>query len=93
MMHSHFPDVETLIYGSEARGEAREESDIDMLILLPDTGDDKSFKNRKYEILDKIFDLEINLSVNFSPLVLKKSVWLSKTTPFTINVNRDAIKI
>lgn len=30
------PDATTILYGSEARGEARPDSDIDVLVLLPD---------------------------------------------------------
>ncbi len=37
MMRRLFPDVRAILYGSQARGTAHDNSDIDLLILLPDT--------------------------------------------------------
>lgn len=34
------PDAKTILYGSEARGDARPDSDIDLLVLLE--GDNRS---------------------------------------------------
>ena len=93
MMKNRFPDVETYLYGSVARGEDTSESDIDLLILLPGSLADKEWKDRKYEIMDELFDLEIKEESNFSPFVIPKEEWEKHVTPFTINVAREGIRI
>ncbi|MDE5790757.1 MAG: nucleotidyltransferase domain-containing protein [Muribaculaceae bacterium] len=93
MMRRLYPGVETYLYGSSARGEAMPDSDFDLLMLLPDTMDNKEWKDLKYRIYSSIFDIEIDENVNLSPLIMPKKVWQSRVTPFTINVNKDAIRI
>lgn len=92
-MRKDFPFAETYLYGSQARGEATPDSDIDLLILLPDSEVSSDWRELKYSILDAVYDIEIDELANVSALVLLKSVWQSKVTPFTINVNRDAIRL
>lgn len=93
LMREKFPLVQTYVYGSEARGDARPDSDVDLLVLFPENTDMDIFKSERYKILDAIFDLEIDLAANFSPLILTRDMWNSRVTPFTINVNREAILI
>lgn len=92
-MKRMFPEAKTLLYGSQARGTATLESDIDLLILLPDTYQDQQFVDRRNEIMDNLFDIEIEEGVGISPLVLVKSLWESRKTPFTINVLNEGIEI
>ena len=83
------PDSKAILYGSEARGEARPDSDIDVLIILPDNYD--TFAKRKIEITQSLYDIELTTGVAVSPLVVLKSLWERMTTPFTCNVAKDGI--
>ena len=93
MMQKLYPSVEIYLYGSSARGEARPDSDFDLLVLLPDSMTDKEQKDLKYLIYDSIYDIEIDENVNLSPLILPKKMWQNHITPFTINVNNEAKRI
>jgi predicted nucleotidyltransferase len=92
-MRENFPQTETYLYGSEARGEAHDDSDIDLLILVPDRLNYTQFRTLKNEIFDKIYDIEVDHIANISPLILQHKTWASRKTPFTINVTNDRIKL
>lgn len=87
------PDSQRILYGSEARNEARADSDIDILVVIPDNSDRGSFAKRKLEITGKLYDVELESGVNISPLIVLKSMWERLRTPFTINVARDGIAL
>lgn len=91
LMHRLFPDAQTILYGSQARNSATNESDIDLLILLPDSYQGYDFVDRRAEIMDNLYDIEIEEGICISPLVLIKSIWESRKTPFTINVLNEGI--
>ena len=59
------------LYGSVARGEAVEESDIDLLIL---TGKPLS-RLARHDITDVVFDVNLRFGTNFSTLVLDQHAW------------------
>lgn len=92
-MKQFAPESETILYGSEARGDAREESDFDILILLPDSYDTNQYIQRRSEISGHLYELSLNLGVEISPLIIPKKIWNSRKTPFTINVNKEGIRI
>ncbi|MCM1077111.1 MAG: nucleotidyltransferase domain-containing protein [Bacteroides sp.] len=87
------PDSIAILYGSEARGTARKDSDFDILVLLPDDYAVKSYAKRRVEIFDKLYEIELARDVIISPLVLLKSMWEQRSTPFTANVMREGIEI
>lgn len=93
IMRSLFPDARTILFGSQARGTATPESDIDLLIILPDTYQGHDFVKRRSEIVSHLYDIEIEEGVRISPLVLIKSVWEHRVSPFAINVNREGITL
>lgn len=91
LMRRLFPEAKTILYGSQARNTATPNSDIDLLILLPDTYQSYDFVDRRDEIVDRLYDIEINDGIRISPLVLINSIWESRKTPFTVNVLNEGI--
>ena len=84
------PDAEIILFGSEARGDARPDSDIDLLVLL--SGDKKSI-DREMEICGQMMLLEIQTGIYVSPKVYLKKDWENSpfVTPFYLNVMREGI--
>jgi predicted nucleotidyltransferase len=86
------PDAQAIIYGSEARGDARPDSDIDLLILLPD---EKVTPEHEHAIVSKLYEIELQSGVIISSLVLPRSQWEHPPviTPFYRNVKREGITL
>jgi len=86
------PNATVILYGSHAREDFNEHSDLDILILL-----DKEKVTREDEkrIKYPLYDIEFDTGKIISPLVLSKHDWESKhrITPFYENVSRDGIEL
>lgn len=84
------PDAKTILYGSEARGDARPDSDIDLLVLLE--GEKRDFK-REDEIISPLYDIELETGVIISPMMMLRKDWENRPfrTPFYINVVNEGI--
>jgi uncharacterized protein len=85
------PKAQVIIFGSRARGDAKEESDWDILILTDypvSTEIERSFRN-------KLFDLEIETGEVFSTFVYHKMIWnsLHKVTPLYRNIKKEGVRI
>ena len=85
------PKVQVIIFGSRARGDAKEESDWDILILTEypvSTEIERSFRNN-------LFDLEIETGEVFTIFVYQKRIWNSihKVTPLYRNIKKEGVKI
>lgn len=79
-------DIEAIVlYGSVARGEADEESDIDLLILTAQ----KLSRHSRHEITDVVFEVNLDHGTNFSTLVVDRDSWESGC--FSILLLRDEI--
>lgn len=87
------PDAKVILYGSYARGEQREDSDIDVLVLLPDYYEGKEYVRKKFSISDHMFDLSLDLGIEISPLAVVNKVFYSRKTPFTVNIANEGIEL
>ena len=67
-----------ILYGSQARNEARSDSDIDLLILLD--GEKMTLKDEE-SITLPLYELELKTGVSISPIVTLKKLW--ENHPFT----------
>ena len=86
------PSATIILYGSEARGEARPDSDIDVLILLD--GDKRDLR-KEDELSGALYELELSSGVMISPMIMPRTQWYNRPfkTPFYINVMNEGIKL
>ncbi|WP_287643608.1 nucleotidyltransferase domain-containing protein [Bacteroides sp.] len=85
------PTAKTILYGSQARNEARSDSDIDLLILLD--GEKMTLKDEE-SITLPLYELELKTGVSISPKVTRKKLWESRPftpPPFYINVTNEGV--
>ena len=76
------------LYGSYARDEADEESDVDVLVVLDDFEHYGVEVNRTSELGAS---LSLQYSVSVSKVFLRERDWLNGQTPFLANVREEAI--
>ena len=82
------PMVTTMLYCSEARGEAGPNSDIDLLILV-DKGSVSLSDEMK--ISEPLYDIELNSGILINSVIMPKSRWGAVVTPFYENVMKDGV--
>jgi len=85
------PDAQIILYGSRARGDERNDSDWDILVLT-----DYPIDIKKESIFrDHLYDLEIETGEPFSIFVYSKNDWNAKqrVTPFYYNVTNHGIQL
>lgn len=86
------PTATAILYGSEARGAARADSDIDVLVLLE--GEVRDFK-REDAVSGALYDIELSTGVLISPMIMLRRQWENRPfkTPFFINVINEGITL
>ncbi len=86
------PDAEIILFGSHARGNSREDSDWDILILLNNLHVDR---NVEKEYREELFDVELEIGEPISTFVFSKNDWETKysITPFYQNIKRGGINL
>jgi predicted nucleotidyltransferase len=86
------PQAQTILYGSEARGDARPDSDIDLLVLVDK---DKLTYNDKDRIIAPFYDIELDTGIIISLMIMPRKEWENRPflTPFQNNVNNEGITL
>lgn len=85
------PQAEIILYGSRARGDEREDSDWDLLILVPYAAglrEEQIFRH-------KLFDLELEYGQAISTMVKGKEEWEGRfrVTPLYQNILQEGVSL
>ena len=83
------PTAKVILFGSRARGDARQDSDWDILILINDTVTTEIERTFRY----KLFDLELETGEVFSTFVYNIDTWNKKhkVTPFYKSIKQEGV--
>lgn len=77
-LRSHFKIEALILFGSIVRGEADNESDIDLLVV---TSEHLS-RLQRHQITDTVFEINLQYGTNFSTLVVDRESW--ETGPISV---------
>jgi predicted nucleotidyltransferase len=86
------PEAHLILYGSRARGDAHEDSDYDLLVLV-DREVDMALERA---IVDRLVPLEVRMGKALTTLVYNRSQWdsaLYRAMPLHQNVTREGVLI
>ncbi len=89
-VHAVEPAAEIILYGSRARGDARPDSDWDLLILL----DGSAEAERVRKIRHRLYDVELSADEVLTSVIFSRQDWDSprfRVMPFHHNVDRDGV--
>ncbi|MFH1071158.1 MAG: nucleotidyltransferase domain-containing protein [Candidatus Glassbacteria bacterium] len=76
------------LFGSYARGEADDESDVDILIVLDRVDDYSAEINRSSEVIS---DISLKYGITLSRVFVSAKQWRDDLTLFFLNVREEAI--
>ena len=84
------PEAKVILFGSKARGDAKNDSDWDFLILTSKRVNEKL----KRTIREKLIDTELEAEEVISTIIYSKKSWPSyKNTPLFENISTQGIEI
>jgi len=83
------PRAKVVLFGSRARGDAKKDSDWDLLILI----DSLNIREKEDLFRDKIYDLELETGEIISLFVYNNKDWTSrhKITPLYKSIKKEGV--
>jgi predicted nucleotidyltransferase len=86
------PNAELFLFGSYARGDNRNDSDIDILVLL---NKDTISREDEKRIIYSLYDIELESGKIISPMIYSKKTWETKytVTPFYKSIAREGKRL
>jgi predicted nucleotidyltransferase len=92
-LSEHFgPNIEVILFGSAARGDNREWSDVDVLVLLPA----EINISLEEEIFDIAFEVGLEYDLVFGVITYSKTFWnthQARMTPLYENIQNEGIAV
>jgi predicted nucleotidyltransferase len=88
----NFDVVDFLLYGSAVRGEAEDESDLDLMVVISEPVS----RSKRHEITDIVFDVNLEFGTNFSTLVIDRKSWdsgLISVLPLREEIMREGVRL
>jgi predicted nucleotidyltransferase len=84
------PSATIILFGSQARGQGNNQSDIDILILVDN---DKLTYAEEQRIKYPLYDLEFETGKVISPVIFSRKDWETRhtITPFYKNIKKDGV--
>ena len=92
VIRSLYPTAEIILYGSQARGQATAESDMDLLVLLPGAADTDVTRH----IRDSLYEISLAEDLVICTIVRNSQDWnspLSQAMPLYHNIQREGIQV
>ena len=86
------PEAGLILYGSRARGDAQEDSDYDLLVLV----DREVDMDLERAVVDRLVPLEVQTGKVLTMLIYSRSQWdsaLYRAMPLHKNVTREGVAI
>lgn len=82
-----------ILYGSYARGDFTEDSDVDVMILL-DLADEE-IKQYRHQLSEYTYELFMTYDLDIKPIAKSKEHFMKwvDNYPFYANVNREGVKL
>lgn len=90
-VHRIAPEARCILYGSRARTDYRADSDVDLLILLPNNLTGKDFVERQSKVSEDLYGISLKYGIDISANITVDKIFSQRKTPFTLNVLNEGI--
>lgn len=82
------PSAQIILFGSQARGDAHEESDWDVLVIT----DEEVTQEYKKRVRTNFYTLQLNLGISIGSLFVNKKKWRQPTAmPVYLEIKKDGV--